>query len=400
VLDGLKDGAGALGEGRGLARLRGGLVILQVAFAVVLLTGAGLMVHTMARLEHVPLGYDEGKLIKVQLSFPSGYASGGGERLALLRRLQERFASVPGVSAAAYGTDNLMPGYMNTGLSLELPDGTQVPVKVDYLSANFLETSGLRLVRGHLPPQGGGDVMINESFARVRFEKTDPLGQALKPLDGKGGGVWTVVGVVADMRETVRDAPGYHVYAPETWWPPNMTTFIIRTTGAADEAMASALKRAVYAFDPKIVPLGANPLAQLRGWQSHFESFTLSVLRVLAAIALVLTVVGVFSVLVYTVDRRMGEFGVRLALGATARNLAGLVMWRGLTLVSMGVLAGLAGALALTRYVRSLLFETAPYDPLVLGAVTLMLLAASALACLWPSRLAAKADVTRLLRSE
>jgi putative ABC transport system permease protein len=304
------------------------------------------------------------------------------------------------VSAAAYGTDNLMPGYLHTGLSLELADGTQVPVKVDYLSANFLETSGLRLVRGHLPPQGGGDVMINESFARVRFGKTDPLGQALKPLDGKGGGVWTVVGVVADMRETVRDAPGYHVYAPETWWPPNMTTFIVRTTGAADAAMASALKRAVYAFDPKIVPLSATPLAQLRGWQNHFESFTLSVLRVLAAIALVLTVVGVFSVLVYTVDRRMGEFGVRLALGATARNLAGLVMRRGLALVSLGVLAGLAGALALTRYVQSLLFETAPYDPVVLGVVALVLLVASALACLWPSRLAAKADVPRLLRSE
>jgi putative ABC transport system permease protein len=108
----------------------------------------------------------------------------------------------------------------------------------------------------------------------------------------------------------------------------------------------------------------------------------------------------VFSVLVYTVDRRMGEFGVRLALGATTRNLAGLVMRRGLALVSLGIVLGVAGALGLTRYVQSLLFETAPYDPLVLGAVALMLMVAAALACLWPSRLAAKADVAKLLRSE
>lgn len=399
VLDGLKDGAGALGEGRGLARLRGGLVVLQTAFAVVLLTGAGLMVRTMARLESVPLGFDEEKLMKVQVSFPPGYVQGNDERLALLRRLQEHFTRLPGVSGAAYGTDNLMPGYYDSEIPVELKDGAQVPVKVDYVSANFLEMSGLTLKRGRFLPERGAEVMINESFARVRFGEADPVGQVLKPIDGNGG-LWTVVGVVSDMRETLRDAPGFHVYAPETWYPPNMNTFVVRVSGGADSTMAAALKRAVYAFDPKIVPVIAAPLAETRGWQTYYESFVLSVLRVLSGIALVLTVVGVFSVLAYTVDRRMGEFGVRMALGATARDLVALVMRRGVALVMTGVVVGVGGALALTRYLQSLLFETAPNDPVVLGGVALVLFGASVVACVWPARRAAKVDVARLLRSE
>ena len=399
VVEGLKDGAGALGEGRGLARLRGGLVILQAAFAVVLLTGAGLMVRTMARLEKVPLGFDEAHLMKVKLSWLPGYVQGNDERLTLLRRLQEHFTRVPGVSGAAYGTDNLMPGYYHSEIAVELAEGTQVPVKVDYVSANFLETSGLTLKRGRMLPERGADVMINEAFARVRFGEQDPIGQVLKPIDGSDG-LWTVVGVVGDMRETLRDAPGFHVYAPETWYPPNMDTFVVRVAGAADATMAAALKRAVYAFDPKIVPVIAAPLAEMRGWQTYYESFVLSVLRVLSGIALVLTVVGVFSVLAYTVDRRMGEFGVRMALGATARDLVGLVMRRGVALVAVGVVAGVGGAMGLTRYLQSLLFETAPHDPVVLGAVAALLVVAAVVACVWPARRAAKVDVARLLRSE
>ncbi len=399
VLEGLKDGACALGEGRGLARLRGGLVALQTAFAVVLLTGAGLMVRTMARLESVPLGFDEEKLMKVRLSLPPGYAEGNEERLALLRRLQEHFTRLPGVSAAAYGTDNLLPGYYDSEIAVELGDGTQVQLRVDYVSENFLETSGLMLKRGRMLPERGAEVMINESFARVRFGEADPVGQVLKPIHGNGG-LWTVVGVVSDMRETLREAPGFHVYAPETWYPPNMDTFVVRVRGTADATMAAALKRAVYAFDPKIVPVIAAPLAETRGWQTYYESFVLSVLRVLSGIALVLTVVGVFSVLVYTVDRRMGEFGVRMALGATGRDLVGLVMRRGVMLVLVGVVVGVSGALGLTRYLQSLLFETAPYDPVVLSGVSGILLLAAVMACAWPARRAAKVDVAGLLRRE
>jgi putative ABC transport system permease protein len=125
-----------------------------------------------------------------------------------------------------------------------------------------------------------------------------------------------------------------------------------------------------------------------------------SMLKVLAGIALLLTVVGLFSVLAYTVDRRMGEFGVRMAMGATRRDLIELVMRRGVLLASTGIVLGLAGSIALTRYLQSLLFETSAQDPWVLAAVGGILLGTSVLACALPAQRAAKVDVTRLLRSE
>jgi putative ABC transport system permease protein len=130
------------------------------------------------------------------------------------------------------------------------------------------------------------------------------------------------------------------------------------------------------------------------------ERFAFTILKGLSATALALAVVGLFSVIAYTVDSRMNEFGVRLALGAQPADLYRLVMKRGLMAAAVGVAVGIAGALALTRFMQSLLFETTPYDPLVYAAVALLLLAAAALACLLPARRAARVDVARLLRTE
>jgi putative ABC transport system permease protein len=399
---GLREGGAALGESRRLARLRGTFVVLQAAFAVILLTGAGLMVRTFQRFQSINLGFDVSRRVKVQLEFPSGYVTGNEVRLALLRRLQDRLQHLPGVASVAYGTDNLMSGWNGGGSTVQLADGTPIEVKIDYVSSDYLETAGLKLKRGRWFNQPSGtEIMINESFARVRYGREDPVGQMLKPVNAaKGWGGWLVVGVVGDVRETVRSAPGYHIYGPESWYPPSMTTLVVRLTHDPDGTMESQLRRSIYEFDPRIVTGFVIPLGEARNQQTLFEHFALSILKVLSGIATVLTVVGLFSVLAYTVDRRMSEFGIRLALGATARDVMILIMGRGVLLTALGIAVGLAGALALTRFLQSLLYETPPYEPVVLGAVAVLLVLAAIAASVIPSVRATRADISRLLRAE
>jgi putative ABC transport system permease protein len=400
--DGLKAGGAALGETRGLARMRSAFVVLQAAFALILLTGAGLMVRTFGKLEAVPLGFETHQRMKLRLNFPLGYAAKNDERHALIKRLQEHLSHAPGVLAASYGTDTLLPGYYFAPVTFTLPDGDTVKAKIDFVSANFLQTSGMVLRRGRMIAESGGEIMINESFARKRYGDHDPIGQMLhKTADsGSGASDYLVVGLVADVRHSLREEPGYRIYAPETWWAPLIDTFILQVAREPDKMLAASIKRSVYAFDPHLVIGQLAGLDEIRGWNQGMETYVGSVLKVLSGIALALALVGMFSVLAYTVDRRMGEFGVRLALGATSRDLVGLVMMRGVRLALAGVVLGIGGALGLVRYLQSLLYQTPPYDPVVLASVAAMLLGAAVLACALPARRATKVDVAKLLRSE
>jgi len=398
---GLKEGATAVGESPGLRRLRGTFVVLQAAFAVVLLTGAGLMVKTFSRLQGVDLGFKTAQRVKVQLEIPIGHAAGKEERLVLLQRLQEHLRRVPGVKAAAYGTDNLLAGWYGGGDTVELADGTPVKVKIDYAAPDYPETAGLVLKSGRwLTQSSKNEVVISESFARVRYPNQAAVGQLLRPpTAAKEFGGWVVVGVFGDVRDNVRAAPGYRIYGPESWFPPVMNCCVLQLGREADAATADVIRRAIYEFDPEIVTY-VNPLGDMFNRQTYFERYALSVLKVLSVIAITLTLVGLFSVLAYAVDRRKREFGLRLALGATTWNVVGLVLRRGLVLASVGVVFGLAGALVLSRFLQSLLFETPPYDPVVLLTVAVLLLGAAVLACVFPALRASRVDVARLLQSE
>lgn len=402
VQAGLKEGGAALGETRALARVRGGFVALQAAFALILLAGAGLMVSSINRLQAVPLGFEVNNRMKVRLQFPTGHVAAPEARHALLKRLQEHLTRIPGVRSASYGTDTLLAGYYYAPVTLVLRDGQQIQAKVDHVAANFFETTGMKLLRGRMVAERGGEVLINETLARRYFGDEDPIGKPIsKTKDaGSGAGDWQVVGLVNDVRHQAREAAGYRIYAPESWWPPNMDTFILQVEREPDRLLASAVKRAIYDLDPKIVVNQAASLGELRGYDQGIATYVTSVLKVVSGIALILATVGLFSILAYTVDRRMGEFGIRLALGATSRDLIALVLQRGVLLALTGVLCGLAGALALTRYLQSLLYDTPAYDPRVFAVVTMLLLSAAVLACVLPARRATKIDVAKLLRSE
>jgi len=406
IYSGLKDGGAALGESPALARLRGAFVILQAAFAVVLLAGAGLMIRTFHQFQHVDLGFDPAGRAKIQLGFPPDYPIETEARLARLREIQAELQRIPGVAAVGFGCDVLLSGYYFSQFTLEGPEGRPLRASMLGFNIGFQDASGLKLKRGRwLNQTNGNEVLVNEAFARACWPGKDPVGQFLRPVSGISGPPadwkgWVIAGVIGDIHTTLRNAPEFYIYSPEGWAPFNFNTFVVRLSRDYDEAFAGLIRRKLYTFNPRIVVSQILPLNGVRDNQLWAERMANSVLKVLAGIALLLTVVGIFSVLAYTVDRRMGEFGVRMAMGATRRDLIQLVMRRGLLLTLAGIVFGLAGSMALTRYLQSLLFETSAQDPWVLAAVGGILLGTSVLACVLPAQRAAKVDISRLLRSE
>ena len=404
IYSGLKDGGAALGESRALARLRGLFVILQAAFAVILLAGAGLMIQTFQNFRKVDLGFDPAERAKIQINFPVDYPAGDEVRLNRLREIQSELRRIPGVRDAGFGTDLLLPGFYYGSTEVEGLDGKSLRLATANFGLGYQEAAGLKLKAGRwLNHSNGNEIMINEAVARALWTGQNAVGQSLRlsgpsaAADAKG---WLVVGVVGDIRVSLRDSTGLYLYGPEEWAPMNMNTFIVSLARDYDEALIGSIRQALYKFDARIVVSQITSLTGLTENQLWAEKLADSILKVLAGIALLLTVVGILSVLGYTVNQRMGEFGVRLALGATSRDLIRLVVRRGVLLSVTGIVLGLGGAMALTRYLRSLLFETSAQDPKVFTAVAVVMMLTCVVACVVPARRATKVDITKLLRSE
>jgi len=397
----LKEGGAALGASRRMARLRGALVVLQAAFAVVLLAGTGLMVRSFAKLQQVDLGFAPTGIVKVQIDFPEGYDLKPEPRLQLFKRLQQRLATVPGVRGVSYGSDSLLKGAFAGTLRLQMADGTYQPISGSYVEADFQKTAGLTLKQGRWisDQRGAVGLVINETLARTRFGDDDPIGQPIKFLVS-GDRSFLVVGVVRDVRETVRSPAGMRVYSPNWTNPPNISTLVLRLDQDPGKEFAGVVRRTIYAFDPKLIVGNVSSINQAVSDSMWAERYAFTILKGLSAIALVLAVVGLFSVMIYSVNSRMKEFGVRLALGATPANLHRLVLTRGLATAAIGIMAGTAAALGLSRFMQSLLFETTPSDPLVYAGVGSVMLAAAALACWLPARRATKVNPVEARRSE
>jgi len=398
---GLKDGGAVAGEGRGVARLRTALVIFQAALAVVLLAGTGLMVRSFEQLHRTNLGFDPAGKVKVTISFPHGYDLAPEARLQLFERLQQRLATIPGVRAVSFGQDTLLEGGFWGTAQLLMADGTYQPVAGNFVTADYWKTAGLTLKKGQWFSSKRGEygVVINETFAKGRFGDEDPIGKSFKLLVS-GDFPQPVVGVVGDVKESVRSSPGMRMYVAEWVYPLNVSTLLLRLDHDPGKEFAGVVRHAIYTLEPKLIVSQVATINEVVGNGMWAERQAFRILKVLTIVAFALAVAGLFAVIVYTVESRMKEFGVRLALGAQPSNLHRLVMKRGLTTAACGVAVGVAGALGLTRFMQSLLFETTPYDPLVYAAVAAILLMAAVAACWLPARRAARVDITRLLRAE
>jgi putative ABC transport system permease protein len=398
----LKDGGTVKGESRRVGTIRNLLVVLQATFAVILLSGTGLMVRSFEKLHHVDLGFaPEGK-IKVQILFSTGHAPTGlNARLDLFDRLQRKLNFLPGVEAASYGSDALLTGAFMGTAQLKMADGTFEPVAGSYVADDFNEAAGLRIIKGRWLSSDGppNQVVINETLAKRRFGDMNPLGRTISiqvnPTPSE------VIGVVKDVRDTVRSAAGMHIYFPNRIsYPLNINTFVLRFTEEPAKGYEEVIRKAIYDFDPSLVAVTIVPMVDLVGDSMAAERYAFVILRGLTVVALILAMIGLFAVITFSVKARMQEFGVRTALGAVPSDLSRLVLKRGFSTVAVGLAVGIVASLGLTRFMQNLLFETTPYEPMVYLVVVVVLLVVALLACWLPARRAARVDPVIALRSE
>jgi predicted permease len=373
-----------------------------VALSVVLLVGSGLLIRTITAMQHADVGLNPTGLASVTLRFPPTAFPQEQARRDALRTILARLLETPGISAAAAGF-TAPPDYAVT-LSGDMEIEGRAPSPADSFGAvlfnrgtqDLFRTAGLRVIAGRAYDFAAGrtEVVINESFAQ-RFWPNGALGHRVK-IDS----AWaTVVGVVANTVVPGEKGPSQLQHYQPLESIPARIALIVRSSIPVP-ALEGALQAAVK---------DASPLAAVSNFKAAparfadaraVHRFTLGLVGVFAATALLLAAIGLAAVIGYAVSQRKQEIGIRIALGASTTEIAGLVVRQGVVLAAVGVLLGTLAGLAATRLMQSMLYGVAPGDPITIGIVAMLLLAISLIACVLPARRAAQVDPLEMLRAE
>ena len=397
-------------------RLRSGLVVAEVALALVLLIGAGLLLRSFARLTRVQPGFDPANVTTVSMSLsPSRY--GRPEALVRFARdLRERAAALPGVAAAAltYGLplgEAADQSVWPEGRPQPVPGGREEAV-VYATTPGYLEAMRIALLRGRFFTEGDGDdhpvCVIDDEFARKLFLSEEPLGRRLIDAERGPGKGPEVVGVVGHVLQFGLDGAGpvqlgmYLPYRATAQRMPRFAgslTLVVRTAGDP-RALEPALREAVRAIDPAQPVFGVQTMEESVSRSLGDRRFSLSLLGAFAALAVVLALVGIYGVMSYSVSQRTREIGIRMALGAAQSHVLGLVVAQGAKLAALGVAIGITVALALSRVLRTLLFGVTATDPVTYAVIGIALAVVALGACWLPARRAARVDPAIALRAE
>jgi putative ABC transport system permease protein len=385
------------------------LVVFQLASAVVLLVGAGLLTRSFSHLLQVDPGFDVKNLTTASLVLTHRRYNNDAERVLFFQQLQERLQALPGVEAAALIDNAPFSGWFNDNeFEIEgrppLAPGAYPAEEVRIVSPGYFRTLCVSVLQGRDfspsdDPAGLPVVIVSESLARKFWGAESPVGKRIRRPEPDAPWM-TIVGVSGDLRHGGLDADVRPIwYLPFTQVQEVGATVLVRSSSDL-ASVASAIRTQVRALDPQQALTGPQPMEEVIAESLARRRFSLFLLGVFALLALVLAAVGVYGVVSYSVSRRTQEFGVRMALGAQARDIFALVLGRGFLLALLGVVAGLAGALGLTRFLASLLYGVGALDPLTLGAVTVVLATVTLAACWVPARRAARVDPMVALRYE
>lgn len=408
-------GRGATG-GKQRHSLRNGLVVLQVAMALVLLVGAGLMFRSFVALRSLDPGFEVERVLTARISVPGGEIEGWQETADLFRQLRDRLQGQPGVESVGFTQRAPLSGgvsFVTTGLEDHPRGPGEMPVFSSQVrvSEGFFETMGIDLLEGRtFQPGDGADgtraVLVSESFARLWWPDMSPLGRRVGNGGDSGQDWWEIVGVVADVHQTSLEGdPEEMVYFPPTFGqaanPGAVRTLdvVVKTAGSPLQ-LVSVLRRELQALNPRIPLSNPRTMEDVFADSTARTSFTMAMLGAASGIALLLGLIGIYGVISYVVSQRTQEIGVRMALGATAPSVRGMVVRQGLWLATGGVVLGLVVAGMLSSVMSSLLFGVSAMDPLTYGAVAAALVGVAVLASWLPARRAAAVDPSRALREE
>ncbi len=400
VQESLKDGGAVLGESPRLRRLREALVVMGTAMALVVLTGTGLMARSVHQLLKVDRGFNPAGKAAIWLDLPKALEAPEA-RYAFSRSLEERLQGLPGIRRACMAATVPLVGSSST--SLRKPDGSFLDVGYNAVSPGFMDSMGLKLVRGRWIPErqpgAAAVVVINEALAKAWFGTEDPIGRQITFASDPP---WEVIGIVQNLRPELREAAGPQCYVPN-WQGTNASNVVSLLLDFQVKPTPALLKTVLAIVHETDARVGVRPPVELERAareQVLAEARVLAAIGLVAVLALLLAVLGLFSLLTYLVNRRLPEFGIRLALGASPRRVGLSVLGRGLLWTGTGIGLGLFLAWGLTRFIRSLLFETRPLEPGVYAGMAALLLGVAALACWLPARKASRVEPAGLLRSE
>jgi putative ABC transport system permease protein len=406
----------SLGSGRRLSgtmnhSTRAALVVAEVALAMMLLVSAGLLGRSLIRLLDVNVGFDTSHLLTLEINSTGSRYASDTSIYEFHDRVREAVGALPGVSSVAVANQLPLGGNVdmygvadvdNLPANLE-----QVPFGDRYtVSANYLSTMRIPVIKGSgftaaEAAQGSSKVaLVSEALATRLWPNDNPLGKRIR-VGGVSGATRTVIGVTGNIRHSGLDAKTtMQWYVPERQFDAdNMEVLIVRTVGDP-AALAPAVRRTIAAIDPTQPIVKIATMEDVVAASTSQRRLALALFGTFAAAALLLAIAGIYGVLAGTVSERTREIGVRSALGATPGKLIGLIVGQGGRLAAVGIVLGLAGSFALTRYLQSLLFGVAPNDLMTLAGVCVLLAAVTLAACLVPAARAARVNPSTALRSE
>ena len=409
VQETLKEGGNTMSSGIVGGWLRPVLVVVEVAAAVVLLIGAGLMVRSILRIREVEPGLKPQNLLTAKLSLPRDKYKDAESAVRFHQQLIERVKTVPGVESV--GMTSHLPieeqGY-NGNISVEgktYPPNESPLVEYRAVSEDYFQTANIPLLRGRLFSKPEHDdvqpvVIINDAMAKQVWPGEDPIGKRVGD-DRKA----TVIGVVGNVKNYgLLRQPAPEMYAPymqATVWPDmrwNMRLLVRSTLDSS--SVAAAVRKEVQAVDPGQPIYAVQTMNLVIENTVRDKSLNTTLLTVFAGVSLLLALIGVYGVMSYTVAQHTREIGIRMALGAQPRTILKLIMGRGLVLVTVGAVIGVLASFGLTRFMENMLFGVTPTDPLTFVAIVLLLGVVALLACLLPAQRAMRVDPIVVLRHQ
>lgn len=403
----IRDGARTTG-GRRTSRLRGAIVVGEVAMATMLLIGAGLLVRSLVRLTSVETGFDAANVLIARVSLPSERYEDLSRVEQFQQQLTQRIASAPGVDAVSMTTTAPLAGGNDI---MTYPEGQPPATQADrrfpevrWIRGAYFEAAGISIVRGRAlddardTPSASHVAVISQGMAARYFPGVDPIGRRVvadfrEPITAE------VVGVAGDTRDFGQAAdPPDLLYLSARQFPADSMSVVVRTATPA-AGFAPVLRDTLRELDPALALGPVSTMASLLSDSVARPRFRAGLIVSFAAVALVLTIVGLYGTLAYAVSQRTREIGIRFALGARSASVLGMVLRQGVWLVAAGAAAGLTGGLLASRLLEDMLFGVAPLDAAVFVTVPVIVAAVALLAMLAPARRAARLDPVKALRS-
>lgn len=411
LAESLKEAGRGSGATASRNRLRSVLVVSEIAMTLVLLVCAGLLIRTVMRLRSVDTGFDSRNILAMNIGLPAIKYPKPENRIAFFQQVTDRIANLPGVKAA--GTTSVLPlsdNFDGRGLLVEdypKPRGEEISVDLYVTTPGYLRAMDISTISGRgLAAQDTADsamvALINKTMAEQLWPNQDPIGKRISfPGSDKSPQPWrAIVGVVSDVSQYGLDQkPPMQIYLPHTQFPTSFNSIVVKTEGEP-MALLNAVRREILAVDKDQAVFNVTTLEKLMGETISARKFFMLLLLAFAALALSLAAIGIYGVMSYVASQRTHEIGIRMALGAQARDVLKLIIGNGMALALVGVAIGLAAAFALTRVMAGILFGVTTTDALTYVTVSAGLIAVALLACYIPARRATKVDPLVALRYE